>query len=360
MTPSLDFFFLTDGGQTSETVAQRIAAFLGGATATLDIAIYDLRLEAPPGAIVMGAFQAAVKRGVHVRLMFNQDHPGSQVPDPPPPEIDWAFVDQLKSLGVEVKPIPGVPDLMHHKYVVRDMGTPQAAVLTGSTNWTNDSWHREENVIFTIASPDVAALFQQNFEELWQNPVVAQSGRISAPWQSLADSTRVRLYFCPGRGLKLVHAMARSIASAQRRIRICSPVLTSGPVLGTIAEVVEHGGIDVSGVYDATQMDQVQRQWGSQAVASWKIAAFHSIIAATQFGSKRSTPYAVGTVHDFMHAKILVADDYVYAGSFNLSHSGEQNAENVVQIESHAVAEMCSSYIDRVAAKYGGRPLVGS
>ena len=360
MTPSLDFFFLTDGGQTSETVAQRIAAFLGGASATLDIAIYDLRLEAPPGAIVMGAFQAAVKRGVHVRLMFNQDHPGSQVPDPPPPEIDWAFVDQLKSLGVEVKPIPGVPDLMHHKYVVRDMGTPQAAVLTGSTNWTNDSWHREENVIFTIASPDVAALFKQNFEELWQNPVVAQSGRISAPWQALADSTRVRLYFCPGRGLKLVHAMARSIASAQRRIRICSPVLTSGPVLGTIAEVVERGGVDVSGVYDATQMDQVQRQWGSQAAASWKIAAFHSIIAATQFGSKRSTPYAVGTVHDFMHAKILVADDYVYAGSFNLSHSGEQNAENVVQIESHAVAEMCSSYIDQVAAKYGGRPLLGT
>ena len=358
MRPSLDFFFLTDGGQTSDDVAQRIAAFLGGANTTLDLAIYDLRLALSPGVIVMAAFQAAVKRGVHVRLMFNQDHAG-QLPEPPPSEIDWAFVDQLKSFGIEIKPIPGVPDLMHHKYVIRDAGTPQAAVLTGSTNWTNDSWTREENVIFTIASPDVAALYKQNFDELWQNPVVAISGRISAPWQSLADATRVRLYFCPGRGLKLVHAMARSIASAQHRIRICSPVLTSGPVLGTIAEVVEHGGIDVSGVYDATQMDQVQRQWGAQAAASWKIAAFHSIIAATQFGSKRSTPYAVGTVHDFMHAKILVADDYVYAGSFNLSHSGEQNAENVVQIESHAVAEMCSAYIDRVAARYGGRPLVG-
>ena len=58
--------------------------------------------------------------------------------------------------------------------------------------------------------------------------------------------------------------------------------------------------------------------------------------------------------------KILVADDYVYAGSFNLSHSGEQNAENVVQIESHAVAELCTAYIDHVAARYGGRPVVGS
>ena len=357
MTPSLDFFFLNDGGQTSDVVAQRIASFIDGATTSLDVAIYDLRLQASPAATVLAGFQTAVKRGVRVRLMFNQDHPGG-IADSVPPEIDWAFVEQLKSSGVDTKPIPGVPDLMHHKYVVRDTGTPLAAVLTGSTNWTNDSWNREENVIFTIASPDVAVIFKANFDELWQNPVVALSGRISSPWQALADTTRVRPYFCPGRGLKLVHAMARSIASARRRIRICSPVLTSGPVLGTLAEVVEHGGVDVSGVYDATQMDQVNRQWSAQPTTAWKIAAFHSIVAGAPFGSKRSTPYAVGSVHDFMHAKILVADDYVYAGSFNLSHSGEQNAENVVQIESHAVAEICTAYIDRVAARYG-RPLPG-
>jgi phosphatidylserine/phosphatidylglycerophosphate/cardiolipin synthase-like enzyme len=336
-----------------------MAAFLNGATATLDVAIYDLRLDAGPGAVMLGAFQAAVKRGVHVRLMFNQDHPAN-LPVPPPAEIDWAFVDQLKASGVETKAIPGVPDLMHHKYVVRDVGTPLAAVLTGSTNWTNDSWNREENVVFTIASADVAATFEQNFTELWQKPVVADSGRINAPWLALADTTRVRVYFCPGRGLKLVHAMARSIASAQRRIRIASPVLTSGPVLGTLAEVIGHGKVDVSGVYDATQMDQVQHQWGEQSTSEWKIAAFRSIVAAVKFGSKRSTPYAVGSVHDFMHAKILVADDYVYAGSFNLSHSGEQNAENVVQIESHAVAEVCAAYVDSMAAKYGGRPLPAS
>jgi len=359
VTPSLDFYFLTDGGQTSDVVAQRMAGFLNGATHTLDVAIYDLRLEAGPGAVMLGAFQAAVKRGVQVRLMFNQDHPAN-LPVPPPAEIDWAFVDQLKASGVETKPIPGIPDLMHHKYVVRDVGTPLAAVLTGSTNWTNDSWTREENVVFTLASPDVAAAFEQNFSELWENPVVAISGRISSPWQTLADSTRIRVYFCPGRGLKLVHAMARSIASAQRRIRVCSPVLTSGPVLGTLAEVIDHGGVDISGVYDATQMDEVQHQWGEQSTSAWKIAAFHSIIAAVKFGSKRSTPYAVGSVHDFMHAKILVADDYVYAGSFNLSHSGEQNAENVVQFESRAVADLCTAYVDRIAAKYGGRPLAGN
>jgi phosphatidylserine/phosphatidylglycerophosphate/cardiolipin synthase-like enzyme len=336
-------------------VAQRIGSFLDGAGATLDIAIYDLRLEAGPASKVLASFDAALKRGVRVRLIFNQDH-SQPIPVPPPPEIDWAFVDQLKSIGVQVKPVPGIPDLMHHKYVIRDAGTARAAVLTGSTNWTNDSWTREENVMFTIASGEVAGDYAADFEGLWDRPVVAVSGRVSSPWSALADGTRVRTYFCPGRSLKLVHAMARSIASAQMRIRVCSPVITSGPILGTLAEVVGKAGLDISGVYDATQMDEVQHQWGSQGGAAWKIGAFNSIRTAVRFGAKRSTPYAKGSVHDFMHAKILVADDYVYTGSFNLSHSGEQNAENVIQIESAAVAEMCVQFIDRVAARYGAPP----
>ena len=284
--------------------------------------------------------------------MFNQDH-AQAIPVPPPPEIDWDFVAELRSSGVQVKPIPGVPDLMHHKYVVRD----SASILTGSTNWTNDSWAREENVIVTFDSAELAADYTANFEELWNRPIVALSGKISSPWSSLADGTRVRPYFCPGRSDKLVHAMSRSISSAQKRLRICSPVITSGPILGTLAEVVDQGKLDIGGVYDATQMDEVQHQWGSQGGAAWKIAAFRSITSAVHFGSKRSTPYAKGSVHDFMHAKILVADDYVYTGSFNLSHSGEANAENVIQIESAEIAEMCCDYIDQVSAKYGGVPV---
>ena len=51
---------------------------------------------------------------------------------------------------------------MHHKYLVRDGQT----VWTGSTNWTLDSWEREENVIATIASPGIAAAYAANFAEL--------------------------------------------------------------------------------------------------------------------------------------------------------------------------------------------------
>lgn len=333
-------------------MAQRLTGFLDGATKTLDVAIYDLRLDAAPSQTVLGSFESAIKRGVAVRLIFNQDH-AQAIPVPPPPEIDWDFVDRLRAAGVQIKPVPGVPDLMHHKYVVRD----GASVFTGSTNWTNDSWNREENVMLTVASNEVAAAYSADFQELWDKPVVAASGRESSPWIALSDGTRVRPYFCPGRSLKLVHAMSRSIASAEKRIRVCSPVITSGPILGTLAETCERKGVDIGGVYDATQMDQVNRQWAGQAGTGWKIAAFHTITAAAHFGAKRSTPYAKGSVHDFMHAKILVADGYVYIGSFNLSHSGEANAENVIEIESQQVADTCAAYIDKVAARYSLAPV---
>ena len=88
-----------------------MAGFLDGATKTLELAIYDLRLEAASGAVVLAALDAAQKRGVTVRLMFNLDHAGT-IPVPPPPSVDWAFIEQLKSIGVAVQPIHGIPDLM--------------------------------------------------------------------------------------------------------------------------------------------------------------------------------------------------------------------------------------------------------
>lgn len=314
-----------------------------------------MRLESGPADALLVSFEAACKRGVRVRLIFNQDH-AQAIPVPPPPEIDWTFIDKLKAIGITTKPVPGIPDLMHHKYVVRD-GT---AILSGSTNWTNDSWTREENVMFTVASPDLASAYTQDFEQLWEQPVVALSGRVNQGWVQLADSTGVRVYFCPGRALKLVHSISRSIASARKRIRVCSPVITSGPILGTLAETLEHGGVDILGVYDATQMDEVQRQWSGQATTSWKIQAFKTIVASARFGSKRSTPYSSGSVHDFMHAKILIADDYVYMGSFNLSHSGEMNAENVLQVQSQAIADRCAAYVEQLAARYGGPHVASS
>ena len=74
--------------------------------------------------------------------------------------------------------------------------------------------------------------------------------------------------------------------------------------------------------------------------------------ALEAFSGKRSTPYESGSVHDFMHAKVTVADDVVFLGSFNLSRSGETNAENVLEIADPALADRLAGWIDGLRARY--------
>jgi phosphatidylserine/phosphatidylglycerophosphate/cardiolipin synthase-like enzyme len=339
----IDLHTLTDGGQKAEDVAAIVGAFLSGATKTLDIALYDFNLADATAAVVVGALKSAAARGVAVRLMYNVDH-AMPIPVPPPPSTDPADV---AALGVPVKGIAGVPDLMHHKYVVRD----GAQVLTGSTNWTDDSWTREENVMIAIDSIDLAASFTKDFEQLWSTGLVEGSGAFNAP-EAIVDAARITPLFCPGRAHKLAHRIAGALGRATKRIRVCSPVITSGPILGTLAEIAASHAVDLSGVFDATQMDEVLQQWKADDPARWKISAFQSVIARAEFGGKRSTPWGRGTVHDFMHAKVTVADDVVFVGSYNLSHAGEQNAENTLEIHDAALADRLTAFIDGLRAHY--------
>ena len=80
--------------------------------------------------------------------------------------------------------------------------------------------------------------------------------------------------------------------------------------------------------------------------------ALEAALTRAQFSGKRSTPYAPGSVHDYMHAKVTVADDTVFAGSFNLSHSGELNAENVLEIEDAELAGRMAAFVDELRGRY--------
>ena len=330
---------LTDGGQPAEETAHALAAFLAAAQRTLEIAVYDFHLTPDLEAIVAGELEAAQKRGVAVRLAYNVDHP-AVIPVPAPPETnpDW-----LEAQPFATAAIPGVPDLMHHKYVIRD-GT---SLWTGSTNWTADSWTREENVVVTLDSPALAALYLADFEQLWTTRDVSQTGRLQT-----APVDGIRAWFCPGRGNKLAHRIAKAIGSARHRVRIASPVISSAPILGTLAQVASDGKVDLAGVVDATQVHEVLAQWHADGNAEWKAPLLRTTLTRAPFSGKLSTPYAPGSVHDYMHAKVTVADNRVFVGSFNLSHSGELNAENVLELEDSQLADRLAAFVDDVRGRY--------
>jgi phosphatidylserine/phosphatidylglycerophosphate/cardiolipin synthase-like enzyme len=342
--PAIELTLLTDGGQSPSSVAREAAAFVSGAERTLDLALYDVRLETEAGALVLAALLGAQQRGVRVRLLYNVDHPGP-IPVPPPPET---MPVAIEALPVETLPVPGIPDLMHHKFVVRD----EADVWTGSTNWTDDSWSRQENVVVRVlGSQQLAHAFRLEFDALWSNPVVEAAGLVQPRPVQVRDAA-VRPWFTPGHGEALSHRIAKHLGKARERIRIASPVLTSGPILGTLVEVVNERRCEVAGILDDTQVDQVFHQWETNGVSAWKIPLLLTVLAGGEFSGKGSTPWAPDTVHDFMHAKVVVADDTAFVGSFNLSRSGERNAENVLEIRDASVADRLAAYVDEIRASY--------
>lgn len=344
MTPSpIDVTFLDGGGEPPSRVLDRLVEFINGAKQSLDLAVYDAHLSEVNAVQLIGSLDSAEARGVRVRAVYNDESNGHAAVPPPAGPSSLARL----AAAVPSTAIPGVPDLMHHKYIVRDA----TDVWTGSTNWTDDAWSRMENVIVTVASADLAAAYSSDFEELWKGKRVETSGTV-VDQPAIVGSARVRAFFSPGRGRQLGLTIAGAIGRARGRVRICSPVLTSGPILSTLAELLDDKRCDVNVTVDGPQMEHALRQWAADGRAQWKGPLFERVRAAGVLAEKASRPWEAGPPHDYMHAKIVVADDVVFTGSYNCSHSGERNAENVLEIRDADLADEFAAYCDTVHAKY--------
>jgi phosphatidylserine/phosphatidylglycerophosphate/cardiolipin synthase-like enzyme len=363
---NLDVTLLAQGEQSGQEIAAKLAAFIQGAQRSLDLAVYDLRLSDPLKAIVAGALSARATAGVAIRIAYDADKPEppqvAQGMDPAPPGTGQ-FV---QSLGYPYRRIGG-PKLMHNKYIVRDLPDPDAtddapgaAVWTGSTNMTDDSWNVEENNILQIASPEMARFYARDFADLWQAGDIGTSGSFdTSPVRLQYAGTPVdaQVYFSPGRGPQIDDAVAARVSSAQRRVRIWNMLINSGALISALGDLLTAGQVQISGLYDRTQMASVLTQWQDVPHNVWKIGAVRQIVAQAGLIGKNSTPYRPDTIHDFMHAKVLVVDDTVITGSYNFSRSAEFNAENLLMLDNAALADRYSAYVDHLMAKYQSQPL---
>jgi phosphatidylserine/phosphatidylglycerophosphate/cardiolipin synthase-like enzyme len=336
---ALESEFVMGGDRPAAEVAGLLVDFIAGAQRSLDVAIYDFDAKEGEARRVAAALEAAASRGVAVRVAFNADYP-HRPSSPRPPKTK---PETIEGLSVPTRPVSSDGALMHHKFIVRD----RTSVWTGSMNWTDDAFRLEENVLLKIGDERIAAEFTRNFEQLWSRGTVEGTGGIGAE-VSVAGAT-VKVSFSPD-APSLANLAASVLAEGHHRVRILSPVMTSGAVLGTLAELAARPNFDLIGAYDLTQMEEVQRQWLTVPTNRWKLEAWKVI--APRLSGKRSTPYGPGAVHDYMHAKLIVANGHVLAGSYNLSRHGEKNAENVVHIRGGNSVERFAAFAEKVAARY--------
>jgi len=104
--------------------------------------------------VLANALIAAKKRGVDVQVMADREQTfsgeSSRIPDLIRAGIPVALEVRYQSA--------------HNKVMVMDAGTADAAVITGSYNWTYAAQHKNaENVLLLRDSPDIAHAYAANW-----------------------------------------------------------------------------------------------------------------------------------------------------------------------------------------------------
>ena len=347
----------------AEVVARKLTSFVRQATATIDVAIYDFRLSDALARPVVEALSKAAARGVSVRIAFDAGKPVTATramfamlaADPAPSGTAQWVANHFGNTDVQIRAITAPSgQLMHSKYIVRDGGpgadaAGSAAVWTGSTNFTDDAWTLQENNIITVSSAEVAAGYRRDFDDLWTVGSIKKTGA-GAAGTATGTGASVAWDFAPGDGSGIDAALAGAIAAARNRIVLATMVLTSHAVLSALVTAIGDGVL-VSGIYDSGQMGPIEREWAkhasdAQVSSDWRIVKENLV-------AKKSTPYTPNGPHDFMHNKVLITDDHLITGSYNISANAERNAENQLHIsDDNRLVNRYARYIDTTAAVY--------
>ena len=344
-------------------VATRIARFISEARSTLDIAIYDFRLRDEAAAIISDSLRERARNNVVIRIIYDvtTEPDGDIVPatssahleaDKKAPGTE-TFVRSFADTA-QIEGVTGYRALMHSKYLIRDGNADEAAVFLGSANYTNDSWGLQENNLLQLRSRPLASYFSKNFTGLFTTGKIAERPAVRDVDVVRVADVPVTVAFAPEQSPAIIKEIVGAIAAARQRLLVASVVLSSGPILAALSEAVDRG-ISCAGIYDGPQMDQVRRQWQAAPVGADKINTWDKV--AGHLVRKNSLPYDRNKPHqphNFMHNKLVIADDVVVTGSFNLSNHAMGNAENVLLIHDAEIASKYEVYVRQLMAKYGG------
>jgi phosphatidylserine/phosphatidylglycerophosphate/cardiolipin synthase-like enzyme len=345
------------------TTADLLADFVSKAKRSLHIAIYDFRLKTKDSLKFVEALEERANHGVEVRIAYDHRNPPSVqsadkafgLGDDPAPRGTHEFLTQrfpsagkvrIQAVGLPSKAIAG-SKLMHSKYIIRDGHTPDAAVLMGSLNFTDDAWALQDNNVLMLASPHLSAFYETDFQELWATGTINGTG-VNDYGSITVDGLNGEIAFSPGEGRRIDAEIAGLIRGAKHSLHIASMLITSDTILAALNEVLEAGRVPIKGIYDGPQMSEALKQMEKSPRSAAKVAQIQALQEVLT--AKRSTPYSTGGPHNFMHNKLLVADDCVHTGSYNFSLSAEHNAENAIVLRDPALAGVYRKYVEDLSA----------
>ena len=278
-----------------------LAAAIDDATRTLDIAVFELNSE-----LLRDAIARAHDRGLSVRIVADDAH-GIRNESP--------HLRQLQEAGIALRTDERA-GLMHNKFAIID----QRRVWTGSWNYTINGSFRNNNNALALDSPQAAAAYQAEFDEMFERGEFGKRSRNQGSLTLALDGGEIDIIFAPEADeLRLLKA---EIAQARQSIRFMSFVFSLEDLAIAMLRHAAYAEVTIEGVFEHRN-----------SLASWsQLPMLYCAGAAVRQDGNRY----------ILHHKVIIIDDHtVIAGSFNFSQSAaESNDENILIIRHADIAAL--------------------
>ena len=271
---------------------------------SLDIAAFEMNHE-----LIAAAIMQAHQRGVAVRIVTDNEHGlGDEKDD---------TLRKLKAAGVPVVD-DGRSLLMHNKFMILD----GASVWTGSWNYTFNDTYRNNNNVLVIESPLVAAVYQDEFNEMFTHSEFGITSTDSGLINFTERGADIRILFAAEGNM--VAALTAELEAARHSIRFMTFVFSLDVLGQTLIERLDDGMV-IQGIFE-----------NRNSTATW--SQLPALYCAGAEVRQDGNPY-------ILHHKVfIIDDDTVITGSLNFSNNAvSRNDENVVIIRHPDIARL---YLD--------------
>lgn len=287
------------GRQDPQNPDKIFVELLQRAQKSLDLAIYDITEPS-----IINALIQAHQRGVRVRIITDSDslNPGRH---------STGHIQAMVEAGIPMRG-DNRTALMHHKFMIMDGNE----VITGSLNLTHSSLYRDNNNSLKIASPQLAANYQAEFNRMFEQGLMGPNDH-AIPYPVVkVDGGSIRTYFSPKGGTK--QAILETLGRAQKSIRFAAFSVTDQDIQKMLIRKAREGVV-VEGIFDGCMISQY--------------SAYQDLLT-------KNIPVMIDGNQALMHSKTFIVDrQVVITGSYNFSKSGEErNNENTLIITSSKVA----------------------
>jgi phosphatidylserine/phosphatidylglycerophosphate/cardiolipin synthase-like enzyme len=294
-------------GSIEEQLINRINA----TSRSIHIAAFEFNLTPVAEALI-----AAHERGVEVQWLTDDEH-GLEADE----EADHGQFAMVEEAGIEVRS-DDRSALMHNKFWIFDDQT----VWTGSTNITVNDMFRNNNNVIVIESPELAAIYEREFAELWDGSFGPTSPSDVDRQRLTINDTPVGVYFAAED--EVVDQLLPHLQSAQRDTRFMAFSFTQDDLGGVLLDRA-NAGVDVQGIFETR---------GSETEFSELRPFYCADLPVRQDGNPQT----------FHHKVFIVDDQLVITGSFNFSDgANDSNDENAIVIRNTEIASLYLEEFDR-------------